>query len=244
VGDSAIADASKRRVKTIGIVGGIAPASTIEYYKYLIDAYRQKSPGGEYPSIVINSIDPRRMLGMMDAGNLPGTVEYLVSALHVLANAGVDLALFGSNTPHLLFDEIRRQSPVSLISIVDATRDEALRRGLRRVGLLGTGFTMRATFYRDAFADAGILLVSPDAADIDLVHDKYMVELVPGVYRDDTRDAILGVIDRMRTAHNLDGMVFGGTELPLLIPPDSHPELGILDTMRAHVDAAVAVMVE
>ena len=222
-------------MKTIGIVGGIAPASTIEYYKYLIDAYRRSSPGGAYPSIVINSIDPRRMLGMMEAGDMPGTVEYLVSALRVLADAGVDLALFASNTPHLLFDEIRSQSPVPLVSIVEAARDEAQRRGLRRVGLLGTGFTMRAAFYRDAFATARITLVAPDPADI---------ELVPGVYRDDTRTALLAVIDRMRTAHNLDGVVFGGTELPLLIPPDAHPKLGILDTMRAHVDAAVARMLE
>ena len=229
-------------MKTIGIVGGIAPASTIEYYKYLIDAYRQTSPGGAYPSIVINSIDPRRMLGMMDAGDMSGTIEYLVSALRVLADAGVDLSLFASNTPHVLFDEIRSQSPVPLISIVEAARDEAQRRGFRRVGLLGTGFTMRATFYRDAFAAAGIALVAPDPADIALVHDKYMAELVPVVYRDDTRAAILDVIERLRAAHNLDGMVFGGTELPLLIPPDSHPELGILDTMRAHVDAAVSQM--
>ena len=231
-------------MKTIGIVGGIAPASTIEYYKYLIDAYRRSSPGGAYPSIVINSIDPRRMLGMMEAGDMPGTVEYLVSALRVLADAGVDLALFASNTPHLLFDEIRSQSQVPLVSIVEAARDEAQRRGLRRVGLLGTGFTMRAAFYRDAFATARITLVAPDPADIELVHEKYMTELVPGVYRDDTRTAILAVIDRMRTAHNLDGVVFGGTELPLLIPPDAHPKLGILDTMRAHVDAAVVQMLE
>ena len=229
-------------MKTLGIVGGIAPASTIEYYRYLIDAYRRKSPGGEYPSIVINSIDPRRMLGMMDAGDTAGTVEYLVAALRVLGKSGVDLALFASNTPHVLFDDIRRLSPMPLVSIVDAARDEALRRGFHRVGLLGTGFTMRATFYRDAFAAAGITLVAPEPADIELVHDKYMSELVPGIYRDDTRAAIIAVIDRMNAAHQLDGIVFGGTELPLLIPPDSHPELTILDTMRAHVDAAVELL--
>lgn len=165
-----------------------------------------------------------------------------MSALEVLADAGVDLALFASNTPHLLFDEIRRRSPVPLISIVDAARDEALRRGFRRVGLLGTGFTMRATFYRDAFAAAGISLVVPDPADIELVHDKYMAELVPGIYRDETRAALLSVIDRMQAAHTLDGVIFGGTELPLLVPPYLHPELRILDTMRSHVDAAVLQM--
>jgi aspartate racemase len=227
-------------MKMLGIVGGIAPASTIEYYKYLIDAYRQKSPGGEYPSVVINSIDPRRMLGMMDAGNYAETVEYLVSALGVVADAGADLALFASNTPHLLFDEIQRLSPVPLVSIVESARDEALRRGFRRVGLLGTGFTMRATFYRDAFAADGMTLVAPDPPDIEIVHEKYMSELVPGVFRDETRAAIIDVINRMRGAHHLDGIVFGGTELPLLIPPDSYPGLAILDTMRAHVDAAVA----
>jgi aspartate racemase len=226
-------------MKTLGIVGGIAPASTIEYYKYLIEAYRAKSPGGEYPSIVINSIDPRRMLGMIEAREYPRTVEYLVSALRVLADAGVDLAMFASNTPQLLFGDISRRSPVPLVSIVDAARDEAVRRGFRRVGLLGTGFTMRATFYRDAFALAGITLVTPEPDDLALVHDKYMNELVGGHFRDETRAAILAVIDRMRTTHDLDGIVLGGTELPLLIAPASHPELALLDTMRSHADAAV-----
>lgn len=229
-------------MKTLGIIGGIAPPSTIEYYKYLIEAYRQKSPGGAYPSLVIHSIDPVRMLGMIDAGDYVGTVDYLVSALDVLARARVDVALFASNTPHLLFDEIQRASPVPLVSIVDAARDEASRRGLQRVGLLGTRFTMRATFYRDAFAAAGITVVSPDHEDLELVHAKYVGELVPGVLRDETRELILDVMRRMRDTHHLDGMIFGGTELPLLIPPRSYPELRILDTMHAHVDMTVDLL--
>jgi aspartate racemase len=229
-------------MKILGIVGGIAPPSTIEYYKYLIETYRKKSPGGAYPPVVINSIDPLRMLGMIDARNYAGTVDYLVSALRTIADAGVDLALFASNTPHLLFDEITRRSPLRLISIVEAARDEAQRRGYRRVGLLGTGFTMRASFYRDAFAAGGITLIAPDPGDIEIVHEKYMGELVPGVLREETRATILEIIHRMRATNQIDGVVFGGTELPLLIPPDQYPELGILDTMRAHVDKTVELM--
>jgi aspartate racemase len=229
-------------MKTLGIIGGIAPPSTIEYYKYLIEAYRSKAPGGAYPSLVIHSIDPVRMLGMIEARDYKGTLDYLVSALEVLARARVDVALFASNTPHLLFDEIQRASPVPLISIVDAARDETTRRGLRRVGLLGTRSTMRATFYHDAFAAAGITVVSPDDEDLELVHTKYVDELVPGILRDDPRELILDVMRRMRDTHDLDGMIFGGTELPLLIPPESHPELHILDTMRAHVDATVDLL--
>ena len=231
------------RVKTIGIVGGIAPASTIEYYKYLIDAYRQKSPGGEYPSIVINSIDPRRMLGMMDAGNLPGTVEYLVSALRVLADAGVNLALFASNTPHVLFDEIRRQSPVSLISIVDAARDEALRRGLRRVGLLGTRFTMqrhvlprriRQRWYRARLA--GSRGHRPRSRQ---VHGRARAWRLP------RRHARRNTRRHRPDAHARTASTEWCSAEPSFrccSLPDSHPELGILDTMRAHVDAAVARM--
>ena len=229
-------------MKTLGIVGGIAPPSTIEYYKYLIEAYRKKSPGGAYPPVVINSIDPLRMLGMINARDYSGTVDYLVSALQTISGAGVDLALFASNTPHLLFDEISRRSPLPLVSIVEAARDEAQRRGYRRVGLLGTGFTMRASFYRDAFAAEGIALIAPDPGDIDIVHEKYMGELVPGVLRDETRATILEIIHRMRATNQIDGIVFGGTELPLLIPADDYPELGILDTMRAHVDKTVELM--
>lgn len=231
-------------MKLLGIVGGIAPPSTIEYYRYLVDQYRSRTSDGSYPRVIVDSIDLTRMLALIGARRYDEAVEFLVGELHRLARAGAEVALFASNTPHLLFAEIRARSPLPLVSIVDATADESRRRGFRRAGLLGTGFTMRARFYHDALAAAGIELFSPSTEDIELVHDLYMRELVPGIFRPATRDLVLQVVDRLRSAHGIDGLVLGGTELPLLLPSGTVEGLEVVDTMRAHVDRALDVALD
>ena len=134
-------------MKTVGIVGGIAPESTIEYYRQIIDAYRTNSSAGDYPSIIINSINLRRMIDLITANELAAVTEYLLEALGKLARAGADFAVLAANTPHIVFDELRARSPLPLISIVEATCAEAQTLGMKRVGLFGTRFTMQASFY-------------------------------------------------------------------------------------------------
>src|SRR6185312_17368543 len=124
-------------MKTVGIVGGIAPESTIEYYRQIIDAYRQHSSAGNYPSILINSINLTRMIELITANELSRVTEYLLAALDKLSRAGADFALLASNTPHIVFDEVRARSPLPLISIVEAACAEAEALGLKRTGLFG-----------------------------------------------------------------------------------------------------------
>jgi hypothetical protein len=120
----------------LGIVGGIAPPSTIEYYRRFIDGYRERT-GGAYPPLLITSIDLRRMLSLVEADDRTGAVAFLAGEVKRLAGAGADVALFASNTPHRFFREVEAVAPIRLISIVEAARDAAKARGLRRVGLLG-----------------------------------------------------------------------------------------------------------
>ncbi|MEW5869831.1 MAG: aspartate/glutamate racemase family protein [Chloroflexota bacterium] len=130
-------------MKTVGIVGGIGPESTIEYYRQIIALYRQQRRDGSYPRILINSIDMKKMLDLIGAGNLAGVTGYLLEEIQKLARAGADFGALASNTPHLVFDELRRLSPIPLISIVEAACQKAAGLGLRRVGLYGTRFTMQ-----------------------------------------------------------------------------------------------------
>src|SRR5215510_1336437 len=120
-------------IPTLGIVGGIAPGSTIDYYRLLIDRYRERREDGSYPSLIINSIDLQRFLALVAAGDRPALTNYLVEQLQTLARAGAGLGLFASNTPHLVFDDVQRRSPMPLVSIVEATTDAASSQGLRRV---------------------------------------------------------------------------------------------------------------
>lgn len=225
-------------MKVIGIVGGIGPESTVDYYRLFLARFREQgSPRN--PNILINSIDVARLLALAEAGERASLTEYLLGAVQSLARAGADLALFASNTPHLVFDEVRQRSPIELVSIVAATCEAARTMGLTRIGLIGTRVTMQGDFYRRVFAAQGITVVTPEAADQILVHDRYVGELVMGKFVAETRGELLAVIDRMHARDGIQGVILGGTELPLLLRESSHP-LPFLDTTRIHVDAVVA----
>jgi aspartate racemase len=228
-------------VKTAGIVGGIGPESTIEYYRSLIAQFRARVPG-QYPPLLVNSIDLTRMIGLIGAGELEAVTEYLAAEVVRLARAGADFALFASNTPHLVFDEVCRRVPIPMLSIVEAARDEAQALGRRRVGLFGTRFTMEGAFYPDVFATRGITVVRPAPADQAFIHEKYMGELVSGILRLETRAGLLAVARRMREEEGVDAIVLGGTELPLILREPLSPDVPFLDTTAIHVKRIVDEM--
>jgi aspartate racemase len=227
-------------MKTVGIIGGIGPESTIDYYRSMIAIYRQESTDGSSPSIVINSIDMRKAVAMFEANDLSGVADYLVVEVGRLAGAGADFGLLSANTPHIVFDEIQRRSPIPLISIVQATCDAAKARGLKRLGLIGTRFTMQGRFYADVFSRDGIALCVPDPGEQDYIHDKYMNELAKGVFLPETRERLLAIVERLAEREKIDGVILGGTELPLILRDAEHNGIPFLDTTQIHVKAAVA----
>ena len=127
---------SQGSMKTIGIIGGIGPESTIEYYRSIIASYSERIPDGSYPSIIINSIDLKKVLDLVLANNLAELADYLVSEIHRLARAGAECGLVAANTPHIVFDEVRRRSPIRLISIVEATCEAAKALGTEEAWLV------------------------------------------------------------------------------------------------------------
>lgn len=220
---------------TLGIIGGIGPESTAEYYRQLIAEYRRRKPDGSNPSLIINSIDVKRLLGLAGAGEFQTLVRWLTDEIERLARAGCDVALLASNTPHIVFSELRTSIP--LISIVEATRDHAKQRGLKRLGLFGTKFTMRGRFYPEVLAP--IEIVTPNDDEQDFIHERYLGELVPGIKNPETREALLRILDRLKDEQHIDGLILGGTELPLILSEESHNGVPILDTTRIHVARAI-----
>jgi aspartate racemase len=225
-------------VTTVGVVGGLGPESTIDYYRRILAAWEREDPSSA-PSIVIDSLDVRRALYLVERDR-PALVEYLLASLRRLAGAGVDFAAMTANTPHIVFDELAARSPVPLVSIVEACAEEARRRGLRRLALLGTRFTMEATFYPAVCARYGIAVVAPDDAERAWVHERYVGELLRGEFRDQTRGGFVSLVGRLREAQRVDGVVLGGTELPLLLRAPEVAGLPALDTTALHVAAIVA----
>src|SRR5437867_10464716 len=161
-------------MKTLGIIGGVGPESTIEYYQNIIALYRERTGDGSYPEFIINSVDLKKGLDFMDANDLTSMADYLLQGVGKLARAGADFGLISANTPHIVFEEVASKSPIPLISIVEATCAAAKARKLKRLALLGTRFTMQGTFYSKVFTREGVELVQPDPQDQDYMHDKYL----------------------------------------------------------------------
>jgi aspartate racemase len=229
-------------MKTLGIIGGIGPGSTVDYYRTIIELYRARKGDGSYPPMLINSIDLQRVLATVGAGELPLLTEWLLTELQKLARAGADFAIMASNTPHIVFDELERKSPLPLISIVVETAAVAKGRGLKRVGLFGTRFTMQGPVYREVFGRHDIAICAPEAPDLEYIHGKYMGELVDGVFDPETRAGLLAIVDRMAAQSRIDGVILGGTELPLILRDPEHNGIPLLNTTRIHCDAALERM--
>ena len=222
---------------TVGLVGGLGPESTIDYYRRILADWQRHDPSTA-PSIVIDSLDVSRALRLVEHDRT-ALVEYLLDSLRRLAGAGAAFAAMTANTPHIVFDELAARSPVPLLSIVEVCAAEARRRGFRTVALLGTRFTMEAPFYPDVFARVGIAVVTPDEAERRRVHARYVDELLKGDFRDDTRRELIALVGRLRDEKGVDAVILGGTELPLLLPGTVVADLPALDTTALHVAAIV-----
>lgn len=222
---------------TLGMVGGLGPESTIDYYRRVLEAWQRDDPSTA-PSIVIDSLDVRQGLHLVEH-DLPGLTEYLLASVRRLAGAGVDFAVMTANTPHIVFDELAARSPVPLVSIVEASAKEGRRRGLRRLALLGTRFTMEAPFYPAVCARYEITVVIPNDADRAWIHERYVGELLKGEFRDDTRQKFMSLVGRLRNEEHIDGVILGGTELPLLLTAPIIAGVPALDTTALHVAAIV-----
>jgi aspartate racemase len=229
-------------MKTLGIIGGLGPESTIDYYGRIITLYRQRTGDGSYPQFIINSVNLKKGLDFMDANNLPGMADYLVEEIGKLILAGATFGLISANTPHIVFDEVASRSSIPLISIVEATCTAAKAKKLKRLALFGTRYTMQATFYPKVFSREGIELLLPDPEDQTYIHDKYLNELVSGKFLPATRAGLLAIVDRLKTGSDIDGVILAGTELPLILRDSEHNGIPLLDTTEIHCEAAVTEM--
>ncbi len=245
-------------MKTVGIIGGIGPESTIEYYRLIIAAYRDQQRGTgvqpvdnhaqdprapSYPSIIINSVDLTRLLRWLGANELDKFTDHLAGEMERLARAGADFGALASNTPHVVFDELRRRSRIPLVSIVESTCDAAQALGLRRVALFGTSFTMRGRFYPEVFSRAGLTIVVPRDDEQAYIHEKYMKELLNNVFLPETRERLLAIVEVMKTRDSIEAVILGGTELPLIMRDAEPGGIPFLDTTRIHVNRIVAELV-
>jgi aspartate racemase len=229
-------------VKRLGIVGGLGPESTIEYYREVMRAYRERVGDGSAPEFIVDSVNNKKVFEWMAASDLSSLADYLLCAIQRLAGAGADFAIISANMPHLAFDQVRPHSPIPLIHIVEAAAEAASKTNLRKLGLFGTQFVMQARLYSDIFARKHIQVVSPTKDEQAFIHDIYVNELLKGIVRTETRQRLLAIADSMKRNEGIEGLLLGGTELSLIIKNLDGTGLELLDTMKIQVQAALAEM--
>lgn len=161
-----------------------------------------------------------------------------------LHKGGADIGLLAANTPHIVFNEILKQSPIPLISIVEATCEEAISLGLKRLGLFGTRFTMQGRFYSEVFSKYGVGLVVPREDEQEFIHEKHMNELLNGTIVPETRERLVTIANRLRQQESIDGLILAGTELPLILHYGMVKGLPFLDTTQIHVRSAVSLLMK
>jgi aspartate racemase len=229
-------------MKRIGIIGGIGPASTVEYYKLIIELYREKLSTTQYPEMLLHSVNMTEMLNLVTNDKLNELVDFLKEKIEVLEQSNVDYVALASNTPHLVFEQLANSVNVKMISIVEETCSAISKSGLKKVGLLGTKSTMTKGFYQKVGRRYGIEMVIPGEEDQNYVHEKYMGELVYNQIKPETKKRLIEIVTGMEVNEGIEGIVLGGTELPLILGQEDFDEIMVLNTTLIHVNAILGKM--
>ena len=219
----------------IGILGGLSPESTVTYYEHITRSYTGRFGDYGYPDILIYSVNFQKYVDWQREGQWDLAAADLVRAVDALQAAGAGFGLIDTNTMHIVFDEV--QGGIPLLSIVDATAEAVVSRGLRLVGLLGTIFTMREDFYRRGLEQHGVQSLVPDPDDQELINRVIYDELCRGEIRAESRSEFQRIVAGLRQ-EGAEGVLLGWTEIPLLLRNED-VELPLFNSTLVHAEAAL-----
>lgn len=231
-------------MKKLGLIGGVGPESSIAYYRLIIKRFRERLNTKDFPEIIIHSINMTGMLNYVFTNQLDKLVDFLAVRIMVLEKAGADFAAIASNTPHIVFDELRARVNIPMISIVEETCKFIAQKNMKRVGLFGTKSTMTSGFYQKTAEKYGLEVLIPDTREQDYIHEKYMSELVLNNIIPETKHQLLRIVKEFQDKESIEGLVLGGTELPLILNQSDFSDLKLIDTTQVHVASIVLKMIE
>jgi len=223
--------------KTIGILGGLSPESTVVYYETIISEYRNRFRDQHYPEIIVYSVDFDEYTGWFSDGKWEEAGRDMAEKFDYMRNAGADFGLIAANTPHRALDTIAANTTLPILSIITVTARAVKKAKVKTVGLLGTRFTMQEEFYRRGLEDGGIDALVPEGDDLVRVDEIIYGELVRHVVTEESRREYLRIIDRL-IDRGAEGIILGCTEIPLLIKPGDL-SIPMFDTTAIHAEAAL-----
>ncbi|MFW9925077.1 MAG: aspartate/glutamate racemase family protein [Candidatus Thorarchaeota archaeon] len=224
-------------MKKIGILGGMSPESTCEYYKLLTRGYNRIKGGISSPRLIIESLDLQEITNWMDNQDYDSLLKRLLESARILVLGGAEVIIMATNTPHIVFDRLEKEVKVPMLSIMDATASKIVDLGLKKVGLLGTRFTMKTTYYQKAFLKYDLEIIVPNEKDQEIIDQIIWEELVYHKINPLSRNRYLEVISHLQSS-GAEGIILGCTEIPLLIQQaDCH--IPVFDTTSIHVNAVL-----
>ncbi len=223
-------------MKKIGLVGGIGPASTVSYYLGLIEKFRKEFGETVYPEIVIDSVNMQTATEYILNGDFKRSAELMLKSISHLKAAGADIGAIIANTEHIAWNEMKDRFVIPVISIVDASVTEILKRGFKRVLVLGTVFTMKSGLYENALISKGIMPILPSEEDKDIIGGLIFPNLENGVIIPQDREKMLAVAEKYIEDCKADSVLLGCTELPLIIK-DCDLSVPVIDTTEIHINA-------
>jgi aspartate racemase len=224
-------------MKTLGLIGGLSWYSTSVYYRTINQLTNERLGSSHSAKLILFSIDFEEFRILQNTGDWE-QVERMLSSLAIrLEDSGADCIVMCTNTPHLVADTIRQKIKIPLLHIAEETAKEIVKQNINKVGLLGTKFTMENSFFKDRLSQFGIESIVPDDFDKDYIHDSIFNELTRGLFKENTKNKYLDIIDKLKK-DGAKGVVFGCTEFSILINP-ADCSIPIFDTTSIHSKAAV-----
>lgn len=223
----------------LGLIGGTGPESTIAYYRGIVYGVQEKCGRALFPHLSMESLSVFEVLSFCERKDYDGLTAYLLEGIQNLAAAGAQFAALTGITPHIVFDAVSNASPIPLVSMVDTARDYAVKHAYGKIGLLGTLPTMNGTFFQKPFAACGIAVVTPHEEEKQAIGEKIETELEYGSVLPETRRMFRDIAQRMIREEQVQAIVLGCTELPLVFREIALP-VPYLDVMQVHMEALIA----
>ena len=224
-------------MKTLGLIGGTSWISTVDYYRYINQLINERMGGVDAARLILYSVNFGELAKLVIANDWDAVARFLSTIAVKLENAGADCIVLCANTTHIAAETIQTNISIPILHIVDAVAAEIERQGIGKVGLLGTKFTMEKDFFKERMATFGIETIVPDEGGRQFVHDSIFQELGKDIFRDETRQRYLAIMDDLKNS-GAGGVILGCTEIPMLIK-QSDCDIPVFDTTFIHAKYAV-----
>lgn len=228
-------------MKKLGILGGMGPESTLLYYKEIATRFKKRDENGHFPALTIETVNMYEMLGYCKAEKYEELADYLLKGIYNLERSGVDFIVLASNTPHVVFETLQSKANLPLLSIVEPTYKAIQSQGLEKIAWLGTRFTMEQPYFRKLFIENDIDVIVPNEEERKYIDTVIAEELEFGIVNNDSKNRINKIIQRLILEENIEAVVMGCTELPLMYANEVL-SVPVFDTLQYHINGIVEYM--